>query len=222
MSKKQIENRKSLPWDVTIRKLVLDHELAAFRAVIPAGDSVSERREALMLWMLINTGIRASELCSLRVVDMPSMLGADFIEVYRGKRKKSRNVPVSKAFAQEIEDYIRDVRPRTLPKRFAKNSRVSWLFFDKRGRKLTRDQVYYLVKKTAKKAGIAKPVHPHMFRHRFATRALCQDGSNIYRVKSWMGHSSISITEKYLHLAGMLGGRGGEMLDQKNAGLRAV
>lgn len=213
---------KKMPWDVTIRKLVLDHEMEAFRAAIPAGDSVGNRREALMLWMLINTGIRASELCSLRVVDMPSMLGADFIEVHRGKRGKSRNIPVSASFAAYIEDYIRDVRPLTLPKRFAKSSRTGWLFFDRNGTKLTRDQVYYRVKKTAEKAGIVKSISPHMFRHRFATYALCQDGANIYRVKSWLGHSSLSITEKYLHLAGMLGGGGGELLDQMKPRLRAV
>jgi site-specific recombinase XerD len=208
-------------WDVTIRKLVLDAEMEQFRRAIPSGQSVKERREALVLWMLINTGIRASEVCGLRAADMPSMLGADFIEVHKGKRGKSRNVPVSRAFAEYIERYMAEVRPLTMPKRFARSSRAGWLFFDQRGRKMSRDQVYYIVRRTAAAAGLVKRISPHMFRHRFATRALAVDGGNIYRVKSWLGHSSLSITEKYLHLAGMLGGQGGEMLDQMEAGLTA-
>lgn len=203
----------SNPWDMTISKIVLDNEAAAFFPHIPTGNSIADRRAALVLWLLINTGIRASELCRLRVKDCPASLGANFIEVWKGKRRKCRNVPVSQAFADYIARYIIEVRPMTMPRRLGRNSGDGWLLY-KNGQHLDRFQVYYLVDKTAALAGITKRISPHKWRHRFATRALAQDGSNVYRVKSWLGHSSLTTTEKYLHLAGMLSGAGGECLDQ--------
>lgn len=222
----------SEPWDLTISKIVLDHELAAFVQFIPDGsslDRVGDRRKWvrakrlwLMMWMLIQTGIRASELCGLRVEDMPGALGADYIEVYKGKGKKggkSRNVPVPTAFAAVIADYIKEVRPFTVPRRMAKQSRRGWLFFTDRKRKFTRQVVYENVVRIGLKAGIEKQITPHKFRHRFCTNSLNQDGSNIYLVKEMMGHSDLRTTAKYLHLAGMLNRQVGESLNQMPAGV---
>lgn len=203
-------------WDLTLSKVVLDHEFERFRAAIPTGQAVNDRRESLLLWLLINTGVRVSELCSLRVKDTPAVLGSLSIEVHKGKGGKSRNVPISEKFAEEIAEYIKSVRPLTLPKRYSKQSLDGWLFFDQRRKKYSRLQVYRLVKKIAKKAGLQKSISPHSFRHRFATRTLEKNGKNIYEVKMYLGHSSISTTEKYLHLVGTLNGGAGEMLDQKN------
>jgi integrase/recombinase XerD len=206
---------KMKSWDLTLSKVVLDNEFEKFRQFIPAGDSLNERRESLILWLLINTGIRVSELCGLRVKDTPAVLGSLVIEVHRGKGDKSRNIPISEKFAVDIEDYIRNIRPATLPQRFAKQSLDGWLFFDFRGKKFTRQQIYRLVRRISKKAGILKAISPHSFRHRFATRTLDKNGQNLCAVKAMLGHSSISTTEKYLHLSGMLNRGVGEMLDQK-------
>lgn len=201
--------------DLTLSKLVLDPEFEQFRKAIPDGQDVKSRRENLMLWMLINTGIRASELCALRVKDMPGVLGSLHIEVYQGKGKKSRNIPVSSQFANDIAEYVRDVRPATVPQRYAKHGLKGWLFFDPRKKKYNRGQLYLIVRRIAKKAGIQKVISPHCFRHRFATRTLDKNGKNLYAVKTLLGHSSIATTEKYLHMVGMLNREYGDMLDQK-------
>lgn len=221
MKNKEGKNSKRGHWDLTLSKLVMDHEFDKFRVAIPDGQDARSRRENLMLWMLINTGIRASELCSLRVKDMPGVLGSLHIEVYQGKGKKSRNVPVSSQFAHDIAEYVRDVRPQTVPQRYAKHGLNGWLFFDRRKKKYTRQQVYRMVVRVAKKAGIIKTITPHMWRHRFATRALDKNGQNLFVVKTLLGHSSIATTEKYLHLVGMLNRECGDMLDQKYQGLTA-
>lgn len=202
--------------NLTLSKIVLDAEFEKFQAAIPTGDSIKDRRESLMMWVLINTGIRVSELCSLRVKDTPAALGGLFIEVHLGKGGKSRNVPVSERLANDIAAYIREVRPRTMPQRYARDSLDGWLFFDRRKRKFTRQQVFLIVKRIARKAGITKPISPHCFRHRFATRTLDKNGQNLYAVKTLLGHASVATTEKYLHVSGMLNREFGELLDQRN------
>jgi len=202
--------------NLTLSKIVLDAEFEKFQAAIPTGDSIKDRRESLMMWVLINTGIRVSELCSLRVKDTPAALGGLFIEVHLGKGGKSRNVPVSERLANDIAAYIREVRPRTMPQRYARDSLDGWLFFDRRKKKYTRQQVYLIVRRIARKGGITKPISPHCFRHRFATRTLDKNGQNLYAVKTLLGHASVATTEKYLHVAGMLNREFGELLDQRN------
>jgi integrase/recombinase XerD len=150
---------------------------------------------------------------------MPGVLGSLHIEVYQGKGKKSRNIPVSSQFAHDIAEYIRDVRPATVPQRYAKHGLSGWLFFDRRRKKYSRKQIYRMVVRVGKNAGIAKRITPHMWRHRFATRTLDKSGKNLVFVKTLLGHSSIATTEKYLHLVEMAFRESGDMLDQKNQGL---
>jgi integrase/recombinase XerD len=202
--------------DLTLSRVVLDGEFQQFQAAIPSGDSPKDRRESLMMWVLINTGIRVSELCSLRVKDTPAALGGLFIEVHLGKGGKSRNVPVSARLANDIDAYIREVRPQTLPQRYARDSLDGWLFFNRRKRKYTRQQVYLIVRRIARKAGITKAISPHCFRHRFATRTLDKNGKNLIVVKVLLGHASVATTEKYLHLVELANREYGELLDQRN------
>lgn len=213
--------KKRQPYSITISKIVLDDEFQAFIRAMPHGSAPRSQRERLILWMLINTGVRASELVSLRVQDMPRALGGDYIEVHMGKGGKSRNIPVSSNFSEEVFEYIETVRPTMIPKRMPKSSRRGWVFWSDRRKQCTRRYVYDLVVRTARKAGIIKQITPHKWRHRFCTRALNTEGTNIYQVMGWMGHSSIIVTEKYMHLAGMLSGGAGEMLDQMPQGFRA-
>lgn len=194
--KRKRKNREA----ITARKVLLDNELEAFKAAIPTGDSVKERREALILWLLLNTGLRVSELCNLRVCDCPGDLGTNVIEVYWGKRGNQRNIPVDPDFADDIESYIREIRPLTLPKRYGKKSRKGWLFWDRRGKKFSRFQIRRIVERTAKKAGISKHVYTHLLRHTFATTALI-NGIELYKLQKLLGHVSIAATQKYLNPA---------------------
>lgn len=218
MAKKKPKKRRR--HTITLSKVVTDSEFAAFIRAIPTGPGVRAMRERMVLWMLINTGIRASELCGLRVRDMPRYLGADFIEVCHGKGDKDRNVPVSGSFEQEIAWYMDNIRPKTVPQRYRQRSDQGWLFFTDRKRRLDRRYVYDLVSRTARRAGIEKHISPHKFRHRFCCWALNADGSNIYKVMGWMGHSSISTTQIYLKIAGMFQKGMGAALDQMPQGFR--
>ena len=102
-----------------------------------------------------------------------------------------------------------------------KTTRTGWLFFSARRKKHTAKYVYDLVVRVARRAEITKHITPHQFRHRFCTRALNTNGTNVYIVGGYMGHSSIVTTEKYLHLAGMMSGGAGEALDQMPQAFRA-
>jgi len=211
-------------WDITFSKIVLDHELDAFVGAIADGsdiDPIKERarwvqikRLWMMVWMLIQTGIRLQELIDLRVQDMPSALGLDFIEVYKGKGKKSRNIPVSAEFAAIIEYYIKYVRPHTVPKHIGKHKRIGRLFYNDKKKRVKPRTFQRQIERIGKQAAIIKPISPHKFRHRFCTNALKKDGTNIYLVKEMMGHSSLAVTEKYLHLSVSVDGQVGEILNQ--------
>ena len=209
--------------EILISKVVLDGEKEAYCSQIPGGNGsdsellrslpVRERTEAMIHWLLLNTGVRVSELCGLKMKGTPSYLGTDFIEVL-GKGGVTRNVPVSSFFRRYIDLYINDVRPHTMPKRYGKKSKEGWLLYDRNKKKFRRWQIAYLVRITAEQAGIVKTVTPHSFRHRVASKLLMENGSNIFFVKSVLGHSSISTTEKYLHLAEMFKCDVGLMMDQ--------
>ena len=217
MAKKAKKRRRH---SITVSKVVTNPEFAKFIRAIPTGPGVRAMRERLILWMLIQTGIRASELCGLRVKDTPRYLGQDCIEIHCGKGGKDRNIPVSGVFEQEIAWYMDNIRPKTVPKRYKQRSEQGWLFFNGRRKKLTRQYVYDLVTRIAKRAGVKKRITPHMFRHRFCCWALNAPGFNIYMVRGCMGHSSIKVTEIYLKMSGMFGKGMGAVLDQMPAGFR--
>ena len=103
----------------------------------------------------------------------------------------------------------------------AKSSRAGWVFFSDRKKKYTRGYVYRIVTRIARITQIEKRVTPHKFRHRSCTRALNIEGTNIYSAMGYMGHYSIAVSEKYMHLAGLLSGSTGEALDQMPQGFTA-
>ncbi|HOY91090.1 MAG TPA: tyrosine-type recombinase/integrase [Bacteroidales bacterium] len=75
-----------------------------------------------------------------------------------------------------------------------------YIFLNRRGRKLTREMIFIIVKDCAAKAGIQKNVHPHTFRHSFATH-LVENGADLFAVQEMLGHSSITTTEIYTHVS---------------------
>lgn len=172
-----------------------------------------KRQDVLMLLILLNTGLRAQELCDLRAADLPGYHGSNAIIVRSGKGGKRRSVPVSTRFSKTLNDYTQQVRPALMPRWFSRNSLDGWLFYIK-GQKINPQQIRYRIGKLARDAGIKRPLTPHKFRHRFATCSLSADGANIYKVRQWMGHSSIVITEKYLHLVDMRNAADGEAIER--------
>jgi integrase/recombinase XerD len=149
-------------------------------------------RNYCMLETLYSCGLRVSELVSLQITDLH--LHEDYIKV-RGKGDKERLVPIGNTAKKLIQSYIHTIRSRLAIKKEAEDI----LFLNRRGNKLSRVMVFYIIKNLAQKAGIKKKLSPHTFRHSFATH-LVDGGADLRAVQEMLGHESITTTEIYTHL----------------------
>ncbi|HLN19841.1 MAG TPA: site-specific tyrosine recombinase XerD [Bacteroidales bacterium] len=147
-------------------------------------------RNKAILETLYGCGLRVSELTSIRLTDIHTL--ERYIMV-TGKGSKQRLVPVSGKALKEIDMYLQDrSRMKTIH-----DSNV--LFLNRRGRKLSRSMIFHIIKELASAAGIKKNVHPHTFRHSFATH-MVQAGADLRAVQEMLGHESILTTEIYTHI----------------------
>jgi integrase/recombinase XerD len=149
-------------------------------------------RNASMLETLYSCGLRVSELVNLKISDLH--LVEDYIKV-TGKADKERLVPIGKSGKKMIENYITHIRSHVA----VKKGNEDVLYLNKRGTKLSRVMVFYIIKDLAQKAGIKKKLSPHTFRHSFATH-LVEGGADLRAVQEMLGHESITTTEIYTHL----------------------
>ena len=149
------------------------------------------RRNRAMLETLYSCGLRVSELVALQISGIFRAEG--FIRVI-GKGDKERLVPVSPSALREIDLYLPD--RHTLP---VQPGNEDILFLNRRGKMLTRNMVFILIRELAAAAGIQKKVSPHTFRHSFATH-LVEGGADLRAVQEMLGHESITTTEIYTHL----------------------
>jgi len=164
--------------------------------------------------LMLRTGIRANELCKLRVQDTPQVLGLNAIEVYRGKGDKDRTIPVSKRMVKELAAYIKNIRGKTMPRHIRRGDITRPVFYSQRGRPFTPNGLYRKFRLAGQRAGIRKRLHPHMFRHTFAVNTIGA-GVDIHTLQHLMGHSDIRITVKYLHFADAQIRGLGERLDSR-------
>lgn len=153
--------------------------------------SEGERNKAI-LETLYGCGLRVSELLNLKISDLHFNEG--IIKV-TGKGNKQRLVPVGEPTEKQINTYLTYLRP-TLP---VSKQDSDTLFLNRRGKKLTRQMIFYIVKNHVELAGIKKNISPHSFRHSFATH-LVQNGADLRTVQELLGHVSITTTEIYTHL----------------------
>lgn len=147
-------------------------------------------RNKAIIETLYGCGLRVSELTSLRLTDLHEKEG--FV-IVTGKGNKQRLVPIGRTALKEINLYKKD--RLLLPVIHDENI----LFLNRRGRKLTRSMIFHIIKELAAKAGIRKNIHPHTFRHSFATH-LVQAGADLRAVQEMLGHESILTTEIYTHI----------------------
>lgn len=177
-----------------IKKLPVVLEIHEIENVLNQPDSSTPKgmRDRALLEFLYATGIRVSELVSVKQSDLFSSEG--FVRIF-GKGQKERLVPVGDIAIDWVERYRETVRPGWT--RFGRGGDV--LFLSVRGRPLTRVAVWQILKAYVERAGIVKAVSPHTFRHSFATHLL-EGGADLRSVQEMLGHADISTTQIYTHL----------------------
>jgi len=155
------------------------------------GNDPMNRRDRAMLELLYATGLRVSELVSLRARDVN--LSAGFLLAY-GKGRKERLVPIGETATAVIEDYVGTVRSR-----LDRKGDSEYLFLSRLGEPMTRQAFWNIVKKRAVQAGIGKRISPHSLRHSFATHLL-ENGADLRSVQIMLGHADLSTTQIYTHI----------------------
>ena len=165
-------------------------EIDAMIRAIPREKEEALRNEAIVE-MLYGSGLRVSELIDLRISRINFEEGYMLIE---GKGSKERVVPVSPR-AMELAGLW--LRQRTLLNIADDASDI--LFLNRRGKKLTRVMIFYIIRDLAERAGIKRKISPHTLRHSFATHLL-EGGANLRSIQELLGHESLTTTELYVHL----------------------
>lgn len=165
-------------------------EIDAMIECIDMSKPEGQRNRAIME-TLYGCGMRVSELVNLEIGKV--YFDERFI-VVRGKGDKERVVPMSDTAAAEIEAYLElrnhiDIKP----------GEDHILFLNRRGHRLTRVMIFYIIKHLAAMAGVKKSISPHTLRHSFATHLL-EGGANLRAIQQMLGHESISTTEIYIHI----------------------
>ena len=149
-------------------------------------------RDRAMLELMYATGLRVSELCGLQLTNLN--LNQGVIRVI-GKGRKERLVPLGEEALDWLEKYLAISRPELL-----KGSQSPCVFVTARKTGLTRQAFWYTVRRHAAKAGISGSISPHMLRHSFASHLL-NHGADLRVVQLLLGHSDLSTTQIYTHIA---------------------
>jgi integrase/recombinase XerD len=149
-------------------------------------------RDRTMLELMYATGLRVSELVDLEAVNLGINQGVVRV---MGKGGKERLVPLGEEALDWMQCYLRDSRPALM-----RGGNCPRLFVTARKAGMTRQAFWYAIRKHAAIAGIAQPVSPHMLRHSFATHLL-NHGADLRVVQLLLGHSDLSTTQIYTHIA---------------------
>jgi integrase/recombinase XerD len=172
-------------------KILTEEEIASLLNAPALTDPVG-MRDRCMLELLYATGLRVSELVNLKHDHVNLNLGV--IRVL-GRGNRERLIPVGEEAVHRLREFLQGPRQEILLYRAA-----DWLFPTRRGDPLTRQTFWYIVKRYARRAGIAKLPSPHTIRHAFATHLLNR-GADLRRVQMLLGHSELATTQIYTRVA---------------------
>ncbi|MFJ7918551.1 site-specific tyrosine recombinase XerD [Lysinibacillus fusiformis] len=150
-------------------------------------------RDLAMLELLYGSGMRISELIALDLADIHLTMG--FVRVF-GKGGKERIIPLGKSALSAISTYLNNARSQLQ----GKYPKTDAFFINQRGKRLTRQGGWKLMKEHALKAGIQHELTPHTLRHSFATH-LVENGADLRAVQEMLGHADISTTQIYTHIS---------------------
>lgn len=165
-------------------------EIDAMISAIDMSMAEGQRNRAI-IETLYGCGLRVSELCNLEISRV--YLDERYIMVL-GKGNKERMIPISDIAVEQIRLYLDE---RTQMK--IKPGEENILFLNRRGHRLTRQMIFYIIKNLCSAAGINKEISPHTLRHSFATHLL-EGGANLRAIQLMLGHESIATTEIYIHI----------------------
>lgn len=154
----------------------------------PSSSDLFRTRDKAILEVLYGTGLRISELVNLNISDLD--LSHRWVKVL-GKGSKERIVPLGRKACQCIRAYLRE--------REIKKGEETPLFYNRYGKRISRQACWKAVKKYAQRAGITKRISPHTLRHSFATHLLARD-ADLRSVQELLGHSNIGTTQIYTHI----------------------
>ncbi len=160
----------------------------------PDIETLAGIRDRAILELMYACGLRVSELINITNRDL--ILEQEIVRIF-GKGSKERIVPIGESAIFWIEEYKTKSRPHFI-KIF--NNTEDVLFLNQRGNKLSRMGIWKFINKYTKLAKIEKDVHPHTFRHSFATHLL-EGGADLRAVQEMLGHSDISTTQIYTHVS---------------------
>jgi integrase/recombinase XerD len=147
-------------------------------------------RDVAILELLYAAGLRATELCDLKLQDLNLQIGC--VRVL-GKGMKERIVPIGQAASEALTRYLADCRPR-LDRRSS-----PLLFLSRTGRPMERIALWMLVERYGRRSGLLKHISPHVLRHCFASHLL-SGGADLRIVQELLGHSDVSTTQVYTHV----------------------
>lgn len=153
---------------------------------IPQIDNPIGSRDRAIFELMYACGLRVSEVCSLNIADVD-----DKTVRVKGKGGKERVLPVAQVAIEALDHYLLHHR---------KEGPEPGLFLNRKGKRITRLEIWGRIKVYAKKAGISKKISPHTLRHSFATHLL-ENGADLRVIQELLGHASIATTDRYTHVS---------------------
>ena len=168
-----------------------EQEINSLISAIDLSKAEGERNRA-MLETMYSCGLRVSELIHLKISDL--FFDEGFIKIV-GKGNKERFVPIHSSAQNYIMLYMNEIRSHLSIKKGFEDT----LFLNRRGKSLSRQMIFMILKALAIKINLNKKISPHTFRHSFATHLL-KNGADLRAIQQMLGHESITTTEVYVHL----------------------
>lgn len=169
---------------------IAEDEVARLLKAPQKGDSVRGCRDSALLELLYATGMRVSEVVDLDVTDI-NLEESCVHCAQKSGRNKERVIPIHERAVAVVRQYLDESRPQ-----LARDSDEQALFLNHRGRRLTRQGLWLIIKKYVDEVGIDPSVTPHTLRHSFATHLL-NDGADVHHVQELLGHANVATTQVY-------------------------